>query len=227
MNVGFEIVERFPNGNIAVKPIKMHADGPTIAKDVFILKIDGNGRLLKVCYDRPKFFSAADVVAPVKTPINFREPCQYHLAKLAKVAKYRPLSIQGMYTVELLGRRITPKVFNSAETVTSRGIQHALMAGELYRLARDLHRVDNRLADTPGYNFELVMDAITNGSDGLRFTNEDGFDMTAFFVIGTDWVKTVNVLETLNFGIGVVETSFVEYFKSVTRPYIEYGAYNE
>ena len=51
--------------------------------------------------------------------------------------------------------------------------------------------------------------------------------MTAFFVIGTDWVKAVNVLETLNFGIGVVETSFVEYFKSVTRPYIEYGAYNE
>ena len=69
--------------------------------------------------------------------------------------------------------------------------------------------------------FELVMDAIANGATPVRFDNGNGTSMSAFFVMGSEWVHTVSSIPELNFGIGVVESSFVDFFKGIVMPYIE------
>lgn len=218
MNVGFKIIKLADDGFKLVKPIKMLSTGPIEADEEFSIQTDPQGRLLTAC--------GVSLAPPTRRPINFRVPCKFHIEKMVPFVVTVPQEIAGTFIPTLLDRPLTRNGIYMPIEHREALIRNELLHGEMYRLARDLHRVDVKLSTIAGYNFELVMDAIANGATPVKFDNGTGVEMAAFFVIGADWVHTASSINGLYFGIGVVEASFIDFFKGVINPYIEREAYS-
>lgn len=219
MSAGFKVTRVADNGIKMIRPLKMTENGPIETNVDFSIQVDAQGRLLSAC--------GVEVAPPTRRPINFRVPCEFHIEKMARLVDTVPQESPGLFIPTLMGRPLTQNGIYIPKEHRDKRIRYELRNGELYRIARDLHRVDVKLSTTEGYNFELVMDAIANGATPVRFNVGGGVEMAAFFVVGTDWVHTVSSIDGLYFGVGVVEASFVNYFMGIIQPYIEKGAYNE
>lgn len=217
MNVGFKIVMSPPDGFTIVKPVKLLSTGPELVNEEFLVHIDPEGAVVSAWKKLEHEFVLAK---PRRIPVNYRVPCKKHVAKVARYVSTIPQERAGEWQLSLLGRPITTGGVYVPREHEAKLFRNYVTQGELYRLARDLHRVDVRLSTTEGYNFELVKDAIANGATPVNF-DINGTSMSAFFVMGSDWVHTVSSIPELNFGIGVVETSFIDFFKGIVMPYIE------
>lgn len=218
MSAGFKVMKEVGNGFKMIRPLKMTENGPVETNIDFSIQVDPQGKLLTAC--------GVEVAPPSRRPINFREPCKFHVDKLQSLVKMVPKNSGEAFIPTLLGRPLTNGGLSMPASNEPEMVRRYITIGEMYRISRDLHRVDVRLSTTEGYNFELVMDAIANGATPVIFNTGSGVDMAAFFVVGTDWVHTVSSIEGLYFGVGVVEATFVDFFKSVIFPYIEVDKYN-
>lgn len=218
MSAGFKVMKEVGNGFKMIRPLKMTENGPVETNIDFSIQVDPQGKLLTAC--------GVEVAPPSRRPINFREPCKFHVDKLRSLVKMVPKNNGEAFIPTLLGRPLTNGGLSMPASNEPEMVRRYITIGEMYRISRDLHRVDVRLSTTEGYNFELVMDAIANGATPVIFNTGSGVDMAAFFVVGTDWVHTVSSIEGLYFGVGVVEATFVDFFKSVIFPYIEVDKYN-
>lgn len=223
MNVGFKIIKLEYNGFTRVKPVKLLSTGPVLADEEFLVNVHADG----VVTSAWKQLESETVLAkPSRIPINHRKPCNEHVAKVARFVSATPMERPGDSQLYLMDMPITEEGVYVPNEHQEKLYRHYIHQGEMYRLARDLHRINVRLSTTAGYNFEIVKDAIANGARPVTFDNGNGISMSAFFVMGTEWVHTVSSIPELNFGIGVVETSFIDFFKSIIFPYIEVDKYN-
>lgn len=222
MNVGFKIVKLEHSGLTRVKPIKLLSTGHVLADEDFLVNIGPEGEVVSVIPCTLNGLETETVLTkPSRIPVNYRVPCKKHVAKVAQFVSAAPLDVPGDSRLYLMNRPLTEGGIYVPREHQEIIFRHYINQGELYRLARDLHRVDVRLSTTAGYNFELVKDAIANGARPVNFDNGSGTSMSAFFVMGSEWVHTVSSIPELNFGIGIVETSFIDFFKNVVMPYIE------
>ena len=217
MHVGFKITKLTSDGFTVVKPVKLLSTGPVLVDEEFLVHVAPDGGITSAWKKLEHEFVLAK---PRRLPVNYRVPCMKHVAKVAQHIAIVPQERAGEWQLNLLGRPITSCGIYIPREHEEKLFRNYIYNGELYRLARDLHRVDVRLSTTAGYNFELVKDAITNGATPVNFES-NGTSMSAFFVMGSEWVHTVSSIPELNFGIGVVETSFIDFFKGIVMPYIE------
>lgn len=218
MSAGFKVMRAADNGFKMIRPLKMTEAGPIETSIDFSIQVDAQGRLLSAC--------GVEVTPPTRRPIDYRTPCNFHIEKMVPLVTTVPQESPGLFIPMLMGRPLTQNGIYIPQEHRDKLIRYELRNGELYRIARDLHRVDVRLSTTEGYNFELAMHAIANGATPIKFNVANGVEMAAFFVIGTDWVHTVSSIKGLYFGVGVVDATFVDFFKSVIVPYIEVDKYN-
>lgn len=218
MSAGFKVMKVADNGFKMIRPLKMKEGGSIETNVDFSIQVDAQGKLLTAC--------GVGMSAPSRRPINFREPCKFHIDKLQSLIEMVPNGDGDVVVPTLLGRPLTDGGLSMTASDNAEMVRRYLMIGEMYRIARDLHRVDVKLSTTEGYNFELVMGAIANGATPVIFNVGTGVEMAAFFVVGTDWVHTVSSIDGLYFGVGVVEASFIDFFKSIIFPYIEVEKYN-
>lgn len=218
MNVGFKITKLTSDGFTVVKPIKLLSTGPVMADEEFLVHVAPDGAITSAWKRLENEFVLAK---PRRMPVNFRVPCKKHVAKIAEHVTTSPEGAPGQFRLYLMGNPITEGDVYVPREHKEKLLRYYVNHGELYRIARDRHRIDVRLSTTAGYNFELVMDAIANGATPVRFDNGNDTSMSAFFVMGSEWVHTVSSIPELNFGIGVVESSFVDFFKGIIMPYIE------
>ena len=218
MNVGFRVIKDFNDGRKIVRPVKLLSTGPVDATEEFLIETTAEGVLRSVW---KRLEEETVMTAPRRLPVNYRMPCKKHVAKIAEHVTTSPEGSPGQFRLYLAGSPITDGAVYVPREHREKLLRYYVNHGELYRIARDRHRIGVRLSTTEGYNLELVMDAVANGATPVHFDNGDGVSMSAFFVMGSEWVHTVSSIPELNFGIGVVETSFIDFFKGVVMPYIE------